>query len=133
MPCAEAENHARHHQSDHAVDEAGRERGAGPDHAADGQRLAWAEFVRNKSADNLEQQIRVSESREDEAGLHLGQRNFLEELVRGHDRADVHPVDISEEVHQTKQPEHDVGGFQYSSLHGWPPQLQNWSRERLVS
>ncbi|MHC2577069.1 hypothetical protein ACVMHR_001808 [Bradyrhizobium diazoefficiens] len=117
---AEAEREARDEQPGETVDEAGHDGRGRPDHAAPEQRLARAEMITDPAADHLEQEIRIGESGEDEAELGVRQAQLLLDLARR--RADVHAIDIGDEIHRAEHREHDMRGLEPNS-HPTPPEL----------
>jgi len=117
---AEAEREARDEQCGKTVDEAGRDGRRRPDHAAPEQRLARPETIADPAADHLEQQIRIGEGREDEAELGVREAQLLLDLARR--RADVHPVDIGDEIHRAEHRQHDMRGLE-PNPHLTPPDL----------
>src|SRR6266436_8756950 len=104
--------------------EAGHDGGARPDHAAPEQRPARPEAVTDPAADHLEQQIRIGEGRKHQAELRIGETQFLLDAAgRG---ADVHPVDVGDEVHDAQHRQHDMGGLETKPHFLLPDSLFLW-------
>ena len=91
-------------------DKAGHDGRGRPDQAAPEQRPARTEMVSDPAADHLEQQIGIGKGREHQAKLGVAEMEFLLDFAGR--RADVHPVDIGDEIHDAEHRQHDVGGLE---------------------
>jgi hypothetical protein len=49
-----------------------------------------------------------AKAEKDQPGLRFRQRNFFQKLAGSHCRADVHAIEVREEVHQTQETQDDV-------------------------
>src|SRR6202043_1749367 len=76
--------------------------------------------VADPAADHLEQQIRIGEGREHQPKLGIAEVKCPLNLAGR--RADVHPVDIGDEVHYAEHRQHNVGGLE-PKPHLLPPEL----------
>jgi len=110
---AEAEQDAGEKERDETVDQAGQNRRDRPDDAAPEESLARSKFVADPAANNLEEKIRPRESGKYETEFGMAEAQIF--LHDGRRHADVHPVDVSNEVHDAEQSEDALRRLQPNS------------------
>ncbi len=102
-PLSDADHQTAAIEEPDAVGEAGQDRRRRPDQPAGQQGAARAEFVGDRSAEELDDQIGNGEGREDLAELRVGEREGrLDDIAGG---GEIHPVDIGDEIHQAEEGE----------------------------
>ncbi len=111
---AETEQQAEQEERTEATDEAGADGRRRPDQPTPEQAPPRPEPVGNPAAANLEQQIRIGEGREDQAEFRVRKMQVVLDTAGG--RADIHAVDIGDEIHCAEQREHDIRRL-YSGAH----------------
>ena len=112
---ADAQHHAHEKQRHEPAGQAGENRRRRPDQAAGEQRPPRTEAIADPSAEDLKEDVRVSERRRDVSPLRRRQVQFLPDLAGR--RRDIRAIDVRDEIHQAQEPKDHLGGGGFAEAH----------------